>query len=152
MHSTASLREDSVGTPGVKWICKKETIVIALKASSGVVSRASKALGVTHNTLLKRIRQHDDLLELLDELRHEFEETMLDKAESVLVHALKQFEGDLANSLKSCFYVLNNKGEKRGYSAKNNPNNSNAGISLSDIKTIAQYVGSSKKVPRAGKP
>ena len=141
-----------MGTPGVKWVCKKETIVSVLKDASGRISYASKALGVTHNTLLKRIRQHEDLVQLLEDLRHEFEESMLDKAESVLVHALKQMDGDLANALKSCFYILNNKGEKRGYSAKNNPNNNNAGISLSDIKTIAQYVGSSKKVPRASKP
>lgn len=138
------LEGDHMGTPGVKWSCKKETIVIALKASCGVISRASKALGVTHNTLLKRIREHEDLVQLLEELRNELEETMLDRAEEVLVFALKKMDGDLGNALKSCFYVLNNKGEKRGYSMKNNPNNSNAGMTLSDIKTIAQYVGSNK--------
>lgn len=136
---------------GAKWVCSDEDIISALKSSGGRVSYASKALGVVRNTLYNRINEKPYLKELLSEMRHDFEETMLDAAENTLMYALAQQKGDLGNALKSAFYTLNNRGEKRGYSVKNNPNNSNAGISLSDIKTIAQYVGSSKKVSRAGK-
>lgn len=113
-----------MGTPGVKWRCKKETIETALKNARGRITYAAKVLNVTHNTLRKKIKEYD-LDELLDELRNEFNETTLDSAENALLYALSKQDVDVGNALKSSFFILNNKGKSRGYSPRNNPGNNN---------------------------
>ena len=124
-----------MGTPGVKWVCKKETIQLALKNARGRITYAAKVLKVTHNTLRKRVTELG-LDDFMSDLRNEFDETMLDSAEDALEFAISKKEEDGANSLKASFFILNNKGAERGYSPKNNPGNSNdkQGTFLDELK------------------
>lgn len=107
-----------MGTPGVKFGVKKSKIAEALKKHKGVVSYAARDLNTTHGTLLKYINKDPELVELLSNLRHDFENLLLDSAENTLLYGLGKRETDLTNALKSSFYILNNKGKSRGYSGQ----------------------------------
>lgn len=135
-----------MATSGCPWKCDKKTIIRALKSAKGRISHACKTLDVSHNTLVRRIRENEDLVEMLDDMRNGFNESLLDNAEDTLAFALNQKIDDLPQALKSSFYILNNKGEKRGYSAKNNPNAQTQGITLDDLKNIAGVIEDSEKV------
>lgn len=63
---------------------------------------------------MKHVKQYPDLVELIDHLRTDRDESLLDKAEDYLDVAMSQ-QKDLASGLKSAFFVLNNKGKPRGY-------------------------------------
>lgn len=130
-----------MGTPGVKWKCKKETIESTLKNARGRITYAAKVLNVTHNTLRKKIKEYE-LDELLEELRNEFNETTLDSAENALLYALSKQDEDVGNALKSSFFILNNKGKSRGYSPKNNPgnNNDNSTSFLDELKKLTSLL------------
>lgn len=135
-----------MATPGSRWKVDKETIVTTLKQMKGRLSHASKALNVSRNTLLKRIREYPEIEELLEDLRNDFSESMLDEAEGVLVSAMDKKDEDMGSALKASFYALNNKGEKRGYSVKNNPHAQAQGITLDDLKHIATIIEDSEGV------
>jgi len=140
-----------MGTSGKRWNVTKETIVTTLKQTQGRLSHASKALNVSHNTLLKRIREHPDLEELLDDLRNDFSESMIDEAEGVIVSAMSKKNEDMGSALKASFYTLNNKGESRGYSSKNNPNAPSQGITFDELKDIARVIKDSETISESSK-
>lgn len=105
-----------MGTPGVPWNVDREAIVEALKRQHGRLTYACKDLGCKYDTLKKHIDQHPDLQEILDQCRNQFDTTLLDTAESVLMKGM--LHEDIGQALKASFYVLNNKGKPRGYSPK----------------------------------
>ena len=133
---------------GAKWVCNKADIINALKKSGGRVIYASQMLNVCRETLTKRIRETPGLPEILQEMRHDFDEMMQDAAESAIMYALSQKEQDVPSSLKAAFYLLNNKGLSRGYSIKNNPNHQQPqGLTLDDVKQIAGIIENRKRLP-----
>lgn len=104
-----------MGTSGVPLNIPKSVIIDTLKREKGRISYACKALDICSQSLRNLINADPELIELLSILRHDFETALLDKAESTLIYAMEQNEKDLTNSLKSTFFVLNNKGKPRGY-------------------------------------
>jgi hypothetical protein len=103
-----------MGTPGVSSNFTKEDICSALKECKGVVTHSAIKLKVNRSTLDRYIRQFG-LEKELKEFREQHDEEMLDEAENVLKYALSVRKDDLGNSLKSAFYLLNNKGKRRGF-------------------------------------
>jgi len=108
-----------VGTPGVPLNITKKDLESALRKTRGILSQASKSLGIGRTALYRHIDKFPELRELIDELREDFECEILDDSEGVLKHALSVKETDLGNSLKAAFYILNNKGRSRGYTPPN---------------------------------
>jgi hypothetical protein len=102
-----------MGTSGVPWDVPKPQIIEALKRQKGRLTYACKDLDCRYETLKKYIDKNPDIQELLKELRNDFDNTLLDMAESSLIRGMQ--ETDPAAYLKSCIYVLNNKGHERGY-------------------------------------
>jgi len=104
-----------VAVPGRLWEHKKSDIEEALKKRRGLVTKAAKDLKVKYDTIMKYINEDPELVELLHKLRTEYEEVLLDTAEDVLMHTMSKIDTDPNNALKSSFFVLNSKGDKRGY-------------------------------------
>ncbi len=138
-----------MATPGTPWIVKKSTIVQVLKRTKGRISRAAKALGVAHVTLRLKIDADPELVKLLQDLRNDFDSVLVDAAENTLLYAVKNSKKDLTNALKSSFFVLNNKGKERGYSAKNNPNNQNQALDIDSLRKLAQVIDDCEAVPES---
>lgn len=138
-----------MATPGVPWDCKDSVIVEHLKKAKGRLTYACKTLNVHYETLKKRIDKTPELQKILSELRNELDTTLLDSAENCLLYAMSKQDQDLGNALKSSFYVLNNKGKDRGYSAKNHPNNQ-PDVSTDDIASfIRQTIANNKDTEKA---
>lgn len=100
--------------PGVKLGLERSLIVDTIKLYRGRLLPAAKALKIDRKSLRKYIENDKDLSEMLAELRCDYDENLKDKAEDCLERAMDQ-TSDIGNSLKSAFFVLNNKGEDRGY-------------------------------------
>ena len=108
-----------MATPGTPWIVDREKIVEALTACKGVMTKTARMMGVHYNTLKAKVDKDEDLKQLVKDLRNELDCTMLDAAENTLMFALSKANDDLANALKSSFFILNNKGRERGYAREN---------------------------------
>lgn len=104
-----------MGVSGVPWKCEKNRIISALKNNKGVITRTCAELNCDPTTLRKRIEKDPELIELLSDLRHNLDTTILDMAENTLMYAMGLQKSDINAALKSTFYVLNNKGRDRGY-------------------------------------
>lgn len=102
--------------PGTKFNPPKATIVTVLKDAKGVITTAAKKLDVAPHTLRLFINKDPELVELLANLRHNFEDTLLDMAENTVLYALSKRDEDPNNAIKSAFFVLNSKGQPRGWS------------------------------------
>ncbi len=105
-----------MGTPGVKYVYEKVKIVEALKESKGRITVACKKLNIDYQTLKKVIDKEPELEELLKNLRDDFENTLLDMAESTIQRAMSKAELDPNNAMKAAMYTLNSKGNSRGWS------------------------------------
>ena len=132
-----------MATPGVKLNIPKSTIVTVLKEAKGVMTTAAKALKVAPHTLRLKIKEDKELVEILANLRHNFEESMLDMAENTLLYAISKREDDMNNALKSSFYILNNKGKERGYNRDNYQQNDESGKHFGAL--MSQLAGMQKK-------
>ena len=126
---------------GVPWELDTSIILDAVKKAKGRVSHVAKALDVSPQTIYRRMAKDPEIKEALDEARNAFDLTMLDAAENTLMLAISKADEDINNALKSTFFILNNKGEERGYSHSNNPNNkSGGGITIEDFKKFSEYL------------
>lgn len=104
-----------MGTSGVPFNPKKDYVIEVIYRYNGVLSHCCAAINCRYETLKKYIDKHEDLIALLDEVRHARCEYMLDSAEDVLVQSMENFEEDAKNAIRAAFFVLNNKGKERGY-------------------------------------
>jgi len=93
----------------------KETVITALKKHGGVYLHACEELHVARRCFSKYVHRHPDLVELVKELRHDYDEEMQDAAVSVFKKLIAKADDDPAHAFKSAQYYLNNKGRKRGY-------------------------------------
>lgn len=105
-----------MATPGSKWTVKKSAIVEALKEKKGRLTYVARHFNVKYETLKKKIDADPELIELVSNLRNDFENTILDMAENCVAVAIGNQKEDPSNALKSAFYVLNSKGKSRGWS------------------------------------
>lgn len=130
-----------MGTQGVplKPIPHNE-IKSAIKNNKGRLTYAAKALGICYDSIRKLIDPHPELVEFVAKCRNEFDHSLLDQAESVLVHAMNQHEKDLTNALKSTFFVLNNKGKERGYHPPSNA--SGEPVNVKDLEKLNTFFNS----------
>jgi len=101
-----------MGTPGVPLAISRETLVTALKKHSGNKTKAAKDLDITRHCLHQKVIEDPELVKLVSDLRHSRDIWLCDKAEDALEKALDS-DIDINASLKSAFYVLNNKGNDR---------------------------------------
>ena len=101
---------------GIKLNLPKESIITALTESKGVISRTALRLDVSEVYLRKRIKEFPDVEQLLEDLRFNYETKLLDMAEDCVVTAMSRQDSDPNNALKSAFFVLNSRGQERGYS------------------------------------
>ena len=104
-----------MAVPGKPCPYTKVEIVEALVKHEGRMCPAAKSLGLCYQTVKNFYDAHEDIKQLVDDMRKDFEETLLDSAESVLVFAMNRKDEDMTNALKATIFTLNNKGKPRGY-------------------------------------
>ncbi len=104
-----------MGTPGVPWVVTKEQLQQALKDHKGKISYVAKYFNVGYRCARRRIESDPELVQLMSDLRNEFEQTILDIAESTVAKTMTKLEEDTTNALKSAFFVLNSRGRERGW-------------------------------------
>jgi ACT domain-containing protein len=85
---------------------KKEAMIEALNKTLGIVTEASKAVGIHRSTHYKWMKDDEDYKGSVDDLKNK----VLDMAESVL-HSLIRDD----RNVTAIIYYLNNKGKSRGY-------------------------------------
>lgn len=122
-----------MGTSGVPWNATKEQIIEAIKKHKGVLSRVCKELDCCYDTVRKRIDVDKEIRAILDSERQGFDNMLVDTAEDTLLYALSRRGDDLGNSLKSAFFILNNKGKERGYAHPSS-------LSEDDSLNVKQYL------------
>ena len=110
-----------MATSGSPWICKKSTIIKALKKHNGKLTKACAELSVNYSTLKRRIDADEELTQLTQDLRNGFVNELLDTAENCVLSAMNNQATDPNNAIKSAFFVLNSRGQERDW------NNTNAG-------------------------
>jgi hypothetical protein len=98
---------------GQLWDPDKSVLASIIEKHNGVLIRAAHELKVRRHTLLKKIRQYPDLVELLEDHREDYEDDILDLAENSLIVALKNQANDPSNAVRVGMFVLNSKGKKR---------------------------------------
>jgi len=103
-----------MGTSGVPFNIPKLRIIESIKKKKGVVTQICADLDISFPTYAKHIRDNPDLKQAIDDARNDFDTTICDMAETVLMLAMKQ-KDDMPSSLSSAKFVLNNKGRNRGY-------------------------------------
>jgi len=104
-----------MGTPGVPWNPSKDIIVNILKECKGVISKAAKKFEVAPLTLYRKINADPELVQLLKDLREDYETVMLDMAENCVSYAMSNMTLKPDQALKASFFVLNSKGKTRGW-------------------------------------
>lgn len=104
-----------MGTSGVKFDRSKDDIIDAIKKHRGKLYKVAKQLNCHYETVRKYTDDDPDIVQLIHDLRHGYDEDLCDLAEDTLVDAMEARVGDMGNALKSAFFVLNNKGKDRGY-------------------------------------
>ena len=104
-----------MGTPGVPFDVPKDKIVTALKNAKGVIEKTAIELKYAPNTVLRHIKKDPELVELLANLRSDYEETLLNLAEGVVETALRNHATDANNAVKMAMFTLNARGRERGW-------------------------------------
>ena len=104
-----------MGTPGVKFQITKDMIVSVIKECKGVIAHSAKKLDISELWLRREIKKFPDVVELLAELRHNFNENILDMAENTMQYAMSKREEDLSSALRGAMYTLNSRGQSRGW-------------------------------------
>lgn len=104
-----------MGIPGVPFDCTKDQILDAIKKSGGRFLHIAALLNYDDTTVRKHINADPELVQALKDARKTRDEGLLDGAEDALKKALEKVDTDMQSALKSAFYVLNNKGQDRGY-------------------------------------
>ena len=144
-----------MATPGSGWVVTRQEIVERLKLYGGRLVKTAKSFGVKYDTLRKKIDPDPELVQLVSDLRNDYDHTLLDEAEDTLSYALAKRKKDMTNALKCAFYVLNNKGIERGYSVKNSPSYMDKSLNLSDLagwQTLLQKGCDKKTKPENEEP
>lgn len=83
----------------------KQQLLDAINGSYGIISTIAKRLNVNWNTARTYIKQDKDAMQAYNNERN----SMLDKAESCIINALKQ------NDIATAKWFLQLKGKDRGY-------------------------------------
>lgn len=83
-------------------------IIKALKQHNGNVSATAESLSMSRSTLYKRIRDHKEIAEALEDER----ETMIDVAETALHDQIRD------GNITAIIFFLKTQGRSRGYSEK----------------------------------
>ena len=121
---------------GKPWGATNNQIIQAIKKAKGRVTHVWKALDVEPKTFYKRLNNEPELKEALEEARNNFDLSMLDAAENTLMYAISRADEELGQAVKSSFYILNNKGQNRGYNPKNNPSYVQDQPSKTDLENL----------------
>lgn len=104
-----------MGTPGVPLDISRDSIVNALKQTKGQVRKACQLLNCTHPALYKKINADPELQQIIAELRHETDDRFLDMAEDGIEHLMTLQDSNIDKFSMATFYILNNRGRKRGW-------------------------------------
>jgi len=104
-----------MGIGGVPFDCTKLEILDAIKKSGGRFLKIASILGYADQTVRTHIYADPELMQALKDARKTRDEKLLDGAEDTLSLALERADTDMQSALKSAFYVLNNKGQERGF-------------------------------------
>lgn len=122
-----------MGTPGVPLDITRDSIVTALKHTKGQPTKACKLLNCSHPALYKRINADPEIQELIAQLRNEADDKFLDMAEDGIEHLMTLQETNVDKFTAATFYILNNRGRKRGWV----PPNVAASLEGQDTKAAA---------------
>jgi len=87
-----------------------EEYIRALTMAKGHESTAAKLLNVTYYAVHQKVKRHKNLQRLVENLRGEFREDLLDSAETVVADKVKSKQ-----SLKASKFTLERWGRERGW-------------------------------------
>lgn len=138
-----------MATPGVKFDTPLEEIVELIKKHRGRLTKVAKELNCKYDTVRKYTDPYPEVVQLIKELRRDYEEDMCDLAEDTLFDAMDKRLVDMSNALKSAFFLLNNKGKDRGY---NHPDSQNSGIQLTPAQITQVIDGHSASQTSSSSP
>lgn len=139
-----------MGVSGVPLNYKKSDIVHALTKAGGRIRHAAQYLECSPHSVYRIINADPELLDLLNSLRYDTDERLLDKAEDKLESILDQIE-DVNSGLRASMFVLNTKGAKRGYlpaevaaAQEEAKAVSSLGLSLEEMQEFAEWRAAKK--------
>lgn len=127
-----------MATPGVPFDIPIATIVASIKKHKGRLGKVAQELKCHFCTIKKYTDKHPEVVELIKDLRRDWNETLLDAAEDTLTDAMDARIDDMGSALKSAFFVLNNKGRERGYIPPSQQESSERKYSFSEMKQFAE--------------
>ena len=100
---------------GVFWDPPEHIVIEAIRKTRGQNKHTCALLQIDIRTYLKYLSRHPDVVAERDEERNGYHDHLLDSAEECLEKAMQNQGEDPSNALKASFYVLNSKGDKRGW-------------------------------------
>lgn len=102
-----------MATSGVRSLINNEILVDTLKKHNGNVRRTAQELNVTRDVIYDKINQNPELKKLLDKIRHEFSNCLLDRAVTVADDYMNDTENPrLAVDIAK--FIMEKKGHERG--------------------------------------
>ncbi len=103
-----------MGRPGVKSKLTKSDFADAITKYKGMVVKAAKSLNLSRSYFHEKITEYG-LRDLLNEVREDYAENMVDLSEEFNEWALQNKIEMPAIAQRSAFYILDNLGKKYGY-------------------------------------
>lgn len=114
----------------------RNEVIKAIVKNRGKVHKVAKSLGVSYDGVRRIIQQDEELRKVLQDERGALEDYLLDRAEDTLQFALDCHRSKLSHAIKVAMYLLNAKGDKRGY--KNSNRTEVQMPTLDDLKSWAK--------------
>lgn len=139
-----------MSVPGAKIAISKATMKKAIEGHRGCVSKAAKGLRIAPSTLQRRIDDDPELKRLVHELRHEYDEMILDEVEDTLKYALENRKKDLSNAVKVATWIADRKGKSRGLAKSDEVYDHKVIGNLHTIKQVVIANGNTRSVTKPG--
>ena len=139
-----------MGAQGVPCQYTSSEIREAIERHKGRLCVAAKALKIKYDTIRKYVDREPALRELVDELRKDYVETMLDSAEDCLSDAMDNRKADMSNALRASMFFLNNQGKARNYNPPAINQQGDIKITPSQLKEVKEML--MKEDPKVESP
>ena len=104
-----------MGTPGKKWKVKKEQLKQAIIKFKGKITYVAADFKVTYRTARKKVENDPELSKLIDECLFDTDNFQVEIAENSLENIVLNHKTRPGTAFQAAKYLLDNKGQKRGF-------------------------------------
>jgi hypothetical protein len=129
-----------MGIGGINHKLTELDISDALQQNRGVISQAAIELGISRQHLNVLMRQYPAVMEQLPKWRNNFEENLLDSAEATVQYCMNMRKEKTAIALRAATYVLDKRGEARGWLPTQSPVDPKSTEKLDDVLALLKQV------------